>query len=165
MRYAVYGGHGSWAVAVIFLLTIALRAATGNRRRSGRRRPPVSSSAFEVERPGPPGHAAAPATAVHDTAAPSTELQDAAAPGTAVHDTAAPDTAAAATAGLDTPAPVAAAPRRDTGRGGSIGSSGVPAGWLVDPTGRHQLRYWSGSAWTEHVSDGGVPATDVPPNP
>jgi hypothetical protein len=47
---------------------------------------------------------------------------------------------------------------------GWIGRSGVAAGWLVDPTGRHEQRYWSGSAWTEHVSDGGVPGTDQPPD-
>ena len=29
--------------------------------------------------------------------------------------------------------------------GAAIGSSGIAAGWLVDPTGRHELRYWSGS--------------------
>lgn len=30
-----------------------------------------------------------------------------------------------------------------------------PAGWFPDPLHRHELRYWSGAAWTEHVSDGG----------
>lgn len=34
------------------------------------------------------------------------------------------------------------------------------AGWKSDPTGRHDHRYWDGSAWTEHVSDAGVAATD-----
>jgi hypothetical protein len=43
------------------------------------------------------------------------------------------------------------------------GFTGIAAGWLIDPSGRHQQRYWSGSAWTEHVMDGGVPATDPPP--
>lgn len=28
--------------------------------------------------------------------------------------------------------------------------------WHPDPTGRHELRYWDGSQWTEHVSDRGV---------
>ncbi len=27
--------------------------------------------------------------------------------------------------------------------------------WLPDPEGRHQLRWWDGTAWTEHVSDQG----------
>ena len=37
-----------------------------------------------------------------------------------------------------------------------------PAGgsWAPDPTGRHQLRYWNGSTWTDHVSDGGVTGSD-----
>ena len=35
------------------------------------------------------------------------------------------------------------------------------AGWLPDPLTRHELRYWDGSAWTEHVSDQG--ATSVAP--
>ena len=32
--------------------------------------------------------------------------------------------------------------------------------WHPDPTGRHQLRYWDGSAWTDHVSNGGATSTD-----
>ncbi len=35
----------------------------------------------------------------------------------------------------------------------------APDGWYADPTGRHEERYWAGE-WSEHVSDGGVPATD-----
>ena len=34
------------------------------------------------------------------------------------------------------------------------------AGWLADPTKRHEYRYWNGSAWTEHVADDGVQGTD-----
>lgn len=40
--------------------------------------------------------------------------------------------------------------------------------WYTDPTQRHELRYWNGSAWTDDVSDGGVQSTDplvVEPNP
>lgn len=42
-----------------------------------------------------------------------------------------------------------------------------PANWHPDPTGRHQLRYWNGSAWTDHVSDGGTQSLDPlgPPAP
>jgi hypothetical protein len=40
----------------------------------------------------------------------------------------------------------------------------VPAGWLRDPFVRHEQRYWSGTEWTEHVIDDGVPATDPPPS-
>ncbi|MDO9557250.1 MAG: DUF2510 domain-containing protein [Coriobacteriia bacterium] len=43
---------------------------------------------------------------------------------------------------------------------GPTASPTTPAGWLPDPTGRHQLRYWSSSVWTEHVSDDGVAAVD-----
>jgi uncharacterized protein YxjI len=35
-----------------------------------------------------------------------------------------------------------------------------PARWAPDPTSRHQLRYWDGTKWTDHVSDNGVQATD-----
>ena len=38
--------------------------------------------------------------------------------------------------------------------------STTPANWYPDPIGRHQLRYWDGAAWTEHVSDNGVTAID-----
>jgi Bacterial PH domain/Protein of unknown function (DUF2510)/Short C-terminal domain len=34
------------------------------------------------------------------------------------------------------------------------------ANWYADPTGRHQLRYHNGIAWTEHVSDNGQQSTD-----
>lgn len=36
----------------------------------------------------------------------------------------------------------------------------TPADWYPDPTGRHQLRYFEGAAWTDHVSDGGVVSVD-----
>jgi hypothetical protein len=36
----------------------------------------------------------------------------------------------------------------------------VPAAWAPDPTGGHELRYWNGTEWTSHVSDGGVQSTD-----
>ncbi len=39
----------------------------------------------------------------------------------------------------------------------------IDAGWLPDPTGAHQVRYWDGAAWTEHVSDGGTTAADPLP--
>jgi DNA-directed RNA polymerase subunit RPC12/RpoP len=37
---------------------------------------------------------------------------------------------------------------------------GTPAAWQSDPTGRHELRYWDGAAFTDHVSDAGVTSTD-----
>ena len=39
---------------------------------------------------------------------------------------------------------------------------GAPANWLTDPSGRHQLRYWNGTNWTEHVSSNGQTTTDPP---
>lgn len=47
-------------------------------------------------------------------------------------------------------------------KGATAPQSGVaaPAGWLADPTGRHQLRYWDGNAWTDNVSDSGATSTD-----
>ncbi len=38
--------------------------------------------------------------------------------------------------------------------------SDTPANWYPDPTNRHELRYFDGSAWTNHVSDRGVTGTD-----
>ena len=46
---------------------------------------------------------------------------------------------------------------------GDITFTGITPCWLTDPSRRHELRYWSGSAWTEHVTDGGVPGIDPPP--
>jgi hypothetical protein len=40
--------------------------------------------------------------------------------------------------------------------------SSVPAGWYADPSGRYELRYWDGNAWTEHVSRAGQQFTDPP---
>ena len=40
--------------------------------------------------------------------------------------------------------------------------STVPAGWYADPSGRFELRYWDGAAWTEHVSRAGQQFTDPP---
>jgi uncharacterized protein YxjI len=38
----------------------------------------------------------------------------------------------------------------------------APEGWYPDPHGRHELRFWNGSAWTEHVSSHGRQTTDAP---
>ena len=35
-----------------------------------------------------------------------------------------------------------------------------PASWLRDPSGRHELRYWDGYRWSEHVSDAGSRSFD-----
>jgi hypothetical protein len=51
------------------------------------------------------------------------------------------------------------------------------ASWLPDPSGAHELRYWNGTSWTEHVSDQGTtgqepltaefppPGAAIPPPP
>jgi hypothetical protein len=36
------------------------------------------------------------------------------------------------------------------------------ARWTADPTGRHAYRYWDGSQWTGHVSDGAVAPLEFP---
>ena len=36
------------------------------------------------------------------------------------------------------------------------------AGWHRDPSGRHELRFWDGTRWTEHIIDEGIPALDHP---
>ena len=55
--------------------------------------------------------------------------------------------------------------------GGSTGPSpgtrgtsftGIAPGWLTDPFAKHHQRYWSGTEWTEHVADDGVPGIDPP---
>src|SRR5262249_3936340 len=38
----------------------------------------------------------------------------------------------------------------------------TPAQWAPDPHGRHELRYWDGTQWTEHVATRGVQSTDQP---
>lgn len=37
----------------------------------------------------------------------------------------------------------------------------TPAGWYPDPNHTHELRYWDGDTWTEHVSDQGVTSTSA----
>jgi hypothetical protein len=36
----------------------------------------------------------------------------------------------------------------------------TPRAWLADPGGRHELRYWDGTKFTEHVADGGKITVD-----
>ena len=62
--------------------------------------------------------------------------------------------------------PTASAPSAPAGQTGAFGtgaSTGTPAGWFTDPFVKHEQRYWSGTAWTEHVLDDGVPSDDPPP--
>jgi len=50
-----------------------------------------------------------------------------------------------------------------SGPGAPAGTSAA-AGWFVDPSGRHLMRYWDGAAWTDHVRDREVAGVD-PPRP
>jgi hypothetical protein len=55
-------------------------------------------------------------------------------------------------------------PEPDSFGGGSATSAPAvpvaPGSWHPDPTGRHDHRYWDGTAWTAHVADRGISATD-----
>jgi hypothetical protein len=44
--------------------------------------------------------------------------------------------------------------------GYGVGTTVAPQ-WYSDPSGRHELRYWNGEAWTDDVSDHGVTSTDA----
>ena len=46
------------------------------------------------------------------------------------------------------------------GSAGTWAQGTAPEGWFPDPGGRHELRYWDGQKWTEHVSDRGTQAAD-----
>lgn len=35
-----------------------------------------------------------------------------------------------------------------------------PPAWRPDPSGRHDLRYWNGNSWTDHVADSGQQGKD-----
>lgn len=41
-------------------------------------------------------------------------------------------------------------------------AGGAAADWYPDPFGRHEVRYYDGAAWTEHVSSHGRQSTDPP---
>lgn len=56
--------------------------------------------------------------------------------------------------------PVTSTTPSPTVAGGSVPD--VPANWYKDPSGRFELRYWNGTAWTEHVATGGRQSVDPP---
>lgn len=60
------------------------------------------------------------------------------------------------------PAPNVASPALDVAPPPPPPPSGtaLPASWQPDPSGLHELRYWDGSQFTDHVSNGGVASTD-----
>lgn len=102
----------------------------------------------------PPPQPAAPAPAVQPLGRVVAPLS--ATPSTAP---AAAAPAAAAPQALPTPAPQVS-PTPTHAVAGAVPS---PARWAEDPFGRHELRYWDGARWSEHVSDAGQTATDVWP--
>ena len=60
------------------------------------------------------------------------------------------------------PAATAASSNPVNATSSSVGDAVAPAAWYPDPSGRFELRYWNGSAWTEHVSRNGQQFTDPP---
>jgi putative membrane protein len=44
----------------------------------------------------------------------------------------------------------------------TVAVEGAPAGWFLDPSGRHEWRYWNGTEWTTHVSRDGVATVEQP---
>ena len=61
----------------------------------------------------------------------------------------------------DQPAPVSTPPSAaPAGAPASSGTPEIPAKWYPDPSKRYELRYWNGTAWTEHVATGGKQSTD-----
>ena len=65
-----------------------------------------------------------------------------------------------------TPTPTASTPvtaaTAATSVASSVGDAVAPAAWYPDPSKRFELRYWNGTAWTEHVSRAGQQFTDPP---
>ena len=104
----------------------------------------VADAAIAVDEPA--GWAAAP----QDTSAPTDDSLAGLATTQVDETQAAPVLATAAPAPAAVPEPAPAA------------EPAVPAGWYADPSGRYELRYWDGAAWTEHVSRAGQQFTDPP---
>ena len=65
------------------------------------------------------------------------------------------------TASTSASTPVVSSPV-NTSVASSVGDAAAPANWYPDPAGRFELRYWNGSAWTEHVSRNGQQSIDPP---
>ena len=65
------------------------------------------------------------------------------------------------TASTSASTPVVTSPV-NTSVASSVGDAAAPANWYPDPAGSFELRYWNGSAWTEHVSRNGQQSIDPP---
>ena len=88
---------------------------------------------------------------------PQHRLSQAAAPAAVVEPAAAP----AAVTPIESAVPVTAA-AASTPSNATVAITHTPAGWYPDPSGRYEMRYWDGLAWTEHVSRQGQQFTDPP---
>jgi len=115
----------------------------------------------------PPGWAVAPTVSdapAAEEAAPEAPATEEAAPEAAEEPSApeaAPETAADVTEPPPAPAPVTPeAPPAPPAPAPT--PQAIPAGWYPDPSGRYELRYWDGNAWTEHVARQGQMYTDPP---
>ncbi len=58
------------------------------------------------------------------------------------------------------PAPVPVVATPGMAAGPAPAASPVPADWYPDPTHRHELRFWDGTRWTQHVSTNGSTGVD-----
>jgi hypothetical protein len=56
--------------------------------------------------------------------------------------------------------PQPAGPRRSSSPPPAAAPSLPEATWAADPAGRHQYRWWTGTAWSDYVSDDGQPSQD-----
>jgi hypothetical protein len=134
--------------------------------------PATATDEPAADSPFVPAAAAAAATAVvEDTPAPVEEPagwasapEEQAAPAEAAEEASIADLAAQ----VSEPEPAAAEPvaaepaAAEPAVAEPAAESAVPAGWYADPSGRFELRYWDGGAWTEHVSRAGQQFTDPP---
>ena len=122
----------------------------------------TAATAATDDTPAPVEEPAGWASAPEEQAAPAEATEEA-----SIADLAAqvsePEPAAAEPAGAE-PAtePAATEPAATEPAAAPAAESAVPAGWYADPSGRFELRYWDGGAWTEHVSRAGQQFTDPP---
>ncbi len=113
---------------------------------------PAGAADVEAETPAPIEEPAGWASAPEDQATESDSTTE------EFDDTSIADLAAQ----VSEPEPDATEPDATEPDAAPAAESAVPAGWYADPSGRFELRYWDGSAWTEHVSRAGQQFTDPP---
>jgi hypothetical protein len=126
----------------------------------------AGSASTEATKTGESAGYAASSTSSWDTG--SREPAAAAAPsepagwGTAPESTSSSTTAGWSAAGATAQQVQPAQQSQQTTPATASSTPSVPAGWYTDPSGRYELRYWDGTAWTEHVSRSGQQYTDPP---